>query len=181
LIVRHVAIAILPVAALLAMGCGKTGATTVTTSRTVAADAPSTRAAPPAPTRAKFIAQADSVCKAAGAATERFRRMLLQVQHESKAPAGESLPPILRRLIASERASVAKLQSLPEPAGDTATIVSWLAAVSEAIVDQGNLTEALAKGDATGLRAASRAANDAKARARDSAKGYGFRICGVRE
>jgi hypothetical protein len=179
---RRVALTIIPLAALVAIGCGKTRATTVTANKTVTADAPSTAATPhPALTKGQFIAQADSVCQAAGEATERFRRMLVQVQRESRAPTSESLPPILRRLIASERASVTKLQSLPEPAGDSTAIRRWLAAVSEAIVDQGNVTDALAKGDGTALRVASRAANEAKSRARNSAKAYGFRVCGLRE
>jgi hypothetical protein len=179
---RSIALAVFPLAALAAMGCGKTHATTVTANRTVTADAPSTAATPrPAVTRAQFIVRADSVCQAAGEATERIRRMLVRVQREARAPTSESFPPILRELIASERAAVTKLQSLPEPAGDTTTITGWLAAVSQAIVDQDNVTNALAKGEGTALQAASRAANDAKARARSLAKAYGFRICGIRE
>jgi hypothetical protein len=179
---RPIALAVFPLAALAGMGCGKTHATTVTASRTVTADAPSAAAKPRrALTRAQFIVQADAVCQAAGQATERVRRMLVRVQREARAPTSESFPPILRGLIASERAAVTKLQSLPQPAGDATTIARWLEAVRQAIVDQKNVTDALAKGEAAALRAASRAANDAKTRARSSAKRYGFRICGIRE
>ncbi len=123
------------------VGCGSTATKTVT------AHVPSTAAKSKQATgKAHFIAQADSVCRAAGKATERFRKRLNEVQREPAGPAGKSLTPILRGLIASERASVAELQSLPEPAGDSKTIATWLAALRDSINDQSNVTDAFATG-----------------------------------
>jgi hypothetical protein len=162
--------------ALAATSCGSTSTKSVsgqTASTTTAAATTST------PTRAQFIAQADSVCRAAGQATERFRRQLIQAERESSTPRRRSFPPILRQLIASERASVTKLRSLPEPAPDTTTITKWLTAASEAINDQSNLTDAFVNNERTAREAASQAANNAKALARSLAKGYGFKVCAV--
>ena len=126
---RRAALAATLLAVLAAVGCGST------TTKTVTARPPSTAAKSNQTTaKAQFITPADSVCRAAGKATERFRRRLNDVQREPNGPASKSLPPILRGLIASERASVAELQSLPEPAGDSKTIATWLAALRE--IDQ---------------------------------------------
>jgi hypothetical protein len=133
------------------------------------------------PTRAQFIAQADSVCRVAGEATNRARRRLKQVEREANAPASRSFPPILRQLIASERASVTRLKSLSEPARDTTTIAKWLTALSEAINDQSNLTDAVANKERTAREAAIQAANKAKTRGRGLAQSYGFRVCGAQE
>jgi hypothetical protein len=95
--------------ALAAASCGSTSTKSVsgqTATTTAAAATTST------PTRAQFIAQADSVCRVAGEATNRARRRLIQVEREANAPASKSFPPILRQLIASERASVTRLKSV---------------------------------------------------------------------
>ena len=125
---RRAALAATLLAVLAVAGCGST------TAKTVTAHAPSTAAkSKRAAGKTHFIAQADSVCRDAGKATERFRRRLNEAQREPEGRPAPSLPPVLRGLIASERGSVAELQSLPEPAGDSKTIATWLAALRDSI------------------------------------------------
>lgn len=163
------------VACIATAGCGGTTSTTSAITRTQGATAT------PPTTKAEFIAAGDAICRASDATIEPLKKRIKELEGESNASVAKSLPPILRQAVASERASLAKLQSLPEPAGESATIAKWLTAESESVTDQSNFADALANEEGTAREAAQQDAEKAKALAHGLAQGYGFKVCGAEE
>lgn len=162
-------------------GCGGGTASTssparsVTVTRTQAADTATPM------TRAEFIAAGDAICRSSDTAVEGFKRRIKAVEGESSATGAERVALILRQAVASERASLAKLQVLPAPPRDAATITKWLTAESESVTDQSNLANAVANQETAAREAAEQAVRRAKALAHRIAQGYGFKVCGAEE
>jgi len=164
------------VACVATTGCGGATSTTAAITHTQGVTATS-----PATTKAEFITAGDAICRSSDAAIKPFKQRIKDLEGQSNASVIKSLPAILRQVVASERASLAKLQSLPEPAGEAAAIAKWLTAESESVTDQSNFADALANEEGTAREAAQQAAGKAKALAHGLAQGYGFKICGAEE
>jgi hypothetical protein len=159
-----------------AAGCGGTTSTTAAITRTQGVTTTS-----PTTTKAEFIATGDAICRSSDTAIKPIKQQIKDLEGQSNVSVTKNLPPILRQAVASERASLAKLQSLPEPVGETATIAKWLTAESESVTDQSNFADALANEEGTAREAAQQDAEKAKALAHGLAQGYGFKICGAEE
>jgi hypothetical protein len=164
------------IACIATAGCGGAASTTVPTTRT-----PSATATSPATTKAEFIAAGDAICRSSDAAIKQFKQRIKELEGESNASVVRSLPPILRQTVASERASITKLRSLPEPAAGASTITKWLTAESESVTDQSNFADALANEEGAAREAAQQDAKNARALAHGLAQGYGFKVCGAEE
>jgi hypothetical protein len=134
----------------------------------------------PGLTRAQFIARADAICQLEG-------EKLAYIEHRAAALAGASIAsfrsvaPLIRKAVAVHEAANAKLESLPEPPRDTATIGRWLTARTVAATVASDSAEAPAGQDLSAARDVQRELGRVTARARDLARGYGFKVCGATE
>jgi len=145
-------------------GCGSssspsTGVLPPVTGATPATPYPATGTTPQAPSsaptsaaKAKFILRADAICKADGAkATPLSNRLTALRSSKSVAAMEANIPAILDQLAAASQSTIARLQALPEPAGDQATLAKMWAAQANVITDGRVAAAALSKGDLQGF------------------------------
>ncbi len=97
-------------------------------------------------------------------------------------PMRKQLPPLLRRAAAIERADIAKLQALAEPASERehGPIEKLVVASYDKARDEMSLANALATGELSAISEAEETTKAAKARAHGLAQGYGIE-CGEHE
>jgi hypothetical protein len=134
----------------------------------------------PGLTRARFIARADAICRAED-------EKLTYIKHRAGALEGASIAsfrsvaPLIRKAVAVHEAANAKLESLPEPPGDTAAIRKWLTARTVATTVASDSAEAPAGRDLSAAQDVQKELSRVIAQARDLARGYGFKVCGATE
>lgn len=133
----------------------------------------------PPPTKAAYIARADSVCQSA-------RTSLAQLTAPSKAlfalgdtpKAFAQAATLFRRVQTLEQGELTRLQALRLPAGDVTMLTSYLQAGASAVALIGRLADAFAKGDKPTLRTLVQQGTQMAATTKGLAQGYGFKVCG---
>jgi hypothetical protein len=184
--------------ALAAAGCGSSsspptaatqpaGAAGASTHSATAAEGSSgapaaTRAtATPTPTRALYIARADTICRTLKSqqAPLEARVHTLNGSSENSPSNYKELASLLRQSVRFARSADAELQALPAPPGDAATIEKLLAGYSEEAKDATNFADALTREERGAWEAAERALAKTLALDRGLAQGYGLKVCGT--
>jgi hypothetical protein len=122
-------------------------------------------------TKAQFIARADAICQAEQAKLAFIRQ---RAGTPENAP---TTPPVIRQEVVQSRAATAKLESLPRPPGDSATIGKWLTARTVAATIASDAGEAPAGEDATAVRDVLDELTRANALAHRLAGDYGTETC----
>ena len=122
-------------------------------------------------TKAQFIARADAICQAEQA-------KLAFIKQRARTPENAPTPPpVIRQQVVQSRAATAKLESLPQPPGESATIGKWLTARTVAATIASDAGEAPAREDATAVRDVLYELARANALARRLAGDYGMGTC----
>jgi hypothetical protein len=171
---RRASSAIMAVATLALAGCGAGATHTVTQTSTErqAAAAPVIAPAPAAPSRAAFIARADTICRQVDAKTDPLETRVAAITDLSTGA------PLIAEAAVDAQRGLAALRSLPEPAAGRALLAKVWAAADREVVDVENTGQAAGEGDAQGVQSAQSAAETAHALYQGLAQGYGFKLCG---
>jgi hypothetical protein len=170
------------VAVLVLLGAASCGSSAVKTVA-VGTTAPAT-SGKPAPTRARFIADADAICRSDRGQLARIAVLAKTPKRHTTLRALEvRLTPLLLQALAIERAELARLRALPEPAGEAANIKTVLAAIEQKVTAESSMETAfahLSKGGLGQTEAAIKAGRAAEIRAPAVAHAYGIE-CGGSE
>jgi hypothetical protein len=124
-------------------------------------------------TKARFIARADAICRAAEAKLTSIRQLAAKL---GRAP---SAPSVLRQEVAAARLATARLESLPEPPGASEAIDRWLTARTVAATVASDAAEAPAGEARAAVRDVFEQLYAARARAGRLAREYGLEACGA--
>jgi hypothetical protein len=124
-------------------------------------------------TKAQFIARADAICRAAEAKLAYIRQLAAKL---GRAPGA---PPVMRQEVAAARLTTARLESLPEPPGESEAIDRWLTARTVAATVASDAAEAPAGGDRVAVKDVLRELGVTRARAARLARNYGLEACGA--
>jgi hypothetical protein len=124
-------------------------------------------------TKARFIARADAICRATEAKLTYIRQLAAKL---GRAP---SAPPVMRQEVAAARLATARLESLPEPPGESEAIERWLTARTVAATVASDAAEAPAGEARAAVRNVFAQLEVARARARRLAREYGLEACGA--
>jgi hypothetical protein len=122
-------------------------------------------------TKAQFIARADAICQA-----EQAKLAFIKLG-AGAAGEGPTTPSVIRQEVVQSRAATAKLESLPQPPGENATIGKWLTARTVAATIASDAGEAPAGEDATAVRDVLNELTRANALAQRLAGDYGVETC----
>jgi hypothetical protein len=128
-----------------------------------------------APTKPQFIARADAIC---GSEERKLRRAALD---RAASASYSEVQRLTRELAAIQQDATNRLEALPEPAGQAATIAGWLTARTVAATFELDTAEAPAGEGLTAVTDMRAALARASARVRELSRSYGFRVCGVAE
>ena len=123
-------------------------------------------------TKARFIARADAICRAAEAKLTYIRQLA------AKLGRAQSAPPVMRQEVAAARQATARLESLREPPGGSEAIDRWLTARTVAATVASDAAEAPAKEAGAAVKDVFEQLDVARARAGRLAREYGLEACG---
>jgi hypothetical protein len=124
-------------------------------------------------TKAQFIARADAICRMTDAKLAYIRQLAAKMGH---AP---SAPPVIRQEVAAARLATARLESLPEPPGESQAIARWLTARTVAATVASDAAEAPPGEDRAAVKDVFAALELVRARAGRLARDYGLEVCGA--
>lgn len=167
---------LLCVAALAGCGGGSTNTTTTTDTR---ASSSAALAVPATPTKAQFIARADTICARTNAKLKPVQQRLAALARASESTVEAKGSSVLREGAAITREGIAQLQALTVPQGDAPTVRKIVTALDDEAADIDNMASATASGEASAIEAAKRAEQTTKATYDGLAQGYGFKVCGA--
>ncbi len=162
-------------AAMTAVGCGSTGTPSVSVHAGTAAGAPTSGATP-----ARFIAAADEICRALRSRQQPLNARVQALTQET-ATARAQLQALLRQSVVFARAADAKLQALPRPPGDAATIDKLLAGYHKEAAEVMSFADTLTKGEPEKQRFAMGSLERTTASDRTLAESLGMKACAVSE
>ena len=128
----------------------------------------------PAPTRARFAARADAICRDELAKLRRAATI-------ERAPlaAFTSVPRLIREAVVIQEAATASLEALRGPAGEAGEIRRWLTARTVASTLRRDAAEAPLHEYRAAVRRLQHTLERATARERRMSRAYGFRVCGA--
>lgn len=150
-------------------GCGGSA------SRTVTVASPAIRPV----TRARFIAEADAICRAANAKLKPYNDEFVRIKARATTLAG--LRPALGSLRHGYRVAQARndeLARLEPPPADAGIVSDYLDALHRRLAAASDLIDGIDSGDLASIGAAADAGLKAQGTQRGIARGYGFRVCG---
>jgi hypothetical protein len=124
-------------------------------------------------TRAQFIARADAICRTTDAKLAYIRQLAAKL---GRAP---SAAPVMRQEVAAARLATARLESLPEPPGESGAIGSWLTARTVAATVASDAAEAPSGEDRAAVKDVFAELEVARTRAERLARDYGLEACGA--
>jgi hypothetical protein len=134
-----------PLCVLVLSACGSSGSTTTT-----ATGAATTAAGGAAgPTKAEFVARAESICRTLGDAEKPLEAKQASLRGESTSTSQSAFVALGRQVVSLSRAAEAKLRALPRPAADAAAIGTLLDAFAHDVADAEELVQAAAKEEST--------------------------------
>jgi len=165
-------LATLGVAAVVLGGCGAARKHTVVV-QTVTVPATSSK---PTPTMTQFIAQADEICK-----TLKSEQAQVKQRFSESSKGVTAAVQLGRQGITFSRAANAKLQALPKPASEAATIEKLLTGYGEEATDGTNALDALAHKEISAEEAAQAALTKVEAFDDGVAQTLGLKVCGKSE
>jgi hypothetical protein len=127
-----------------------------------------------APTRARFTAQADAICRHELAKLRRAAAI-------ERAPlaAFTSVRRLIREAIVIQEAATDRLEALREPNGDAAEIRSWLTSRTVTSTLRRDAAEAPLGAYPAAVKRLQHALERATALERRMSRAYGFRVCGT--
>jgi hypothetical protein len=152
-------------AALLLSGCGGSG------TRTGAAGASA------ATTKARFVAQAEAVCRALSAQEQPLKARQESLKGLPVAEADKAFVSLARRVVSLSRAAEGKLQALPRPPDDAQAIEKLLTSFSEETADANDIANAAASRESTLGEGAEQALRRSIAANSALADAYGMKAC----
>jgi hypothetical protein len=129
-----------------------------------------------APTKAQFIVRADAICRSE---EQRLKRAAALLQ--SASVSHSEVRHLTSQLSTIHQDATIRIESLPQPAGETATIARWLTARTVAATFELDTAEAPAGEDSTATNDMRAALVRASALVRELSSSYGFRVCGAAE
>lgn len=124
-------------------------------------------------TKAQFIARADVICRTMDAKLAYIRQLA------AKLGRARSAPPVMRQEVAAARLATARLESLPEPPGESEAIGRWLTARTVAATVASDAAEAPPGEDRAAVKDVFAELQVARARAGRLARDYGLEACGA--
>ena len=124
-------------------------------------------------TKAQFIAGADAICRTTEAKLAYIRQLAAKL---GRAP---SSAPVMRQEVAAARLATARLESLPEPPGESGAIGRWLTARTVAATVASDAAEAPSGEDRAAVQDVFAELEVARARAERLARNYGLEACGA--
>jgi hypothetical protein len=129
-----------------------------------------------APTKAQFTVRADAICRLESVKLHRAAAV-----DDTSLASFREIPRLIRRAVAIHGAANAKLEALPKPVGEDATITRWLTARTVATTLELDTAEAPAGADSIAATDIRIALDRARAAVRSLSHRYGFRVCGETE
>ncbi|MCW3020282.1 MAG: hypothetical protein JWN10_2590 [Solirubrobacterales bacterium] len=157
-------------AALTLTACGATS--------TPSSQAPSPAAATGArAAKARFIAQAQSVCRTLSAQEQPLKARQESLKRLPSAVADKEFVALVRQLAALSRAADGKLRTLARPAGDAQNIERLLTSFSQQLTDVADVANAAAKQESSVGEAAVMALRRSIAQSISHADRYGMKAC----
>jgi len=176
---RHSAVLTILVALAVA-GCGSTGKPSSSATTGTSAGTPTrvtSAAAPPAgATTARFIAAADSICRALRSQQQPLNARAQALTQET-ASARAQLQALLQQSVVYARAADAKLQALPRPPGETAAIEKLLAGYDHEATEVSSFADILTKQEPEKQRSVLGSLERSTATDRALAKSLGLKVC----
>jgi hypothetical protein len=124
-------------------------------------------------TKAQFIARADAICRTTDAKLAYIRQLAAKLGRARSAPA------VMRQEMATARLATARLESLPEPPGESEAIGRWLTARTVAATVARDAAEAPPAEDRAAVKDVFAELEAARARAGRLARDYGLEACGA--
>jgi hypothetical protein len=134
----------------------------------------------PGLTKAQFIAAADGVCRVEDVKLNYIHLRAAKLEGASLA-SFRSVPHLIRKAVAIHEVANAKLESLPQPVGDTTAIGNWLTARIVATTVAYDAAEAPAGHDLIATRDLQQQLTRAIALVQRLAHSYGFAVCDAAE
>lgn len=131
-------------------------------------------------TKAQFIAHADAICRTEDVKLAYIEQRAAALEGASIA-SFRSVPRLIRKASAIQETANLKLESLPEPPGETKTIGRWLTARIVAATIALDAAEAPSGRDLIAANDLQRQLAIANASAHDLSRSYGFAVCGATE
>ncbi|HEY5196900.1 MAG TPA: hypothetical protein VIJ51_07720 [Solirubrobacteraceae bacterium] len=183
-------------------GCGSSGAKTSASATTTSAAGstapagstaqsgatsgassnPAPATGPTSPAKAKFIAQADQVCRAADAGLaapqSKVNAALKAEQTKGTAAHRKALASAVRAEASVAGAEVTRLRALHAPAGDATPASDYIAAVASQVQLIEQLAGDVAADDGSALKTVGDELAAGKTRVDQLAQAYGFKVCG---
>jgi hypothetical protein len=157
--------------ALAVAGCGSTSKPTVSATTGTSAAAPT-----PSATTARFIVAADGICRTLRSEQQPLNARVQALTQET-ATARAQLQALLRQSIVFARAADAKLQALPRPPSDAATIERLLAGYRQEAAEVSSFADVLTKQEPEKQRFVLGSLERATASDRALAKSLGLKLC----
>lgn len=155
-------------ACLLCSACGSSGTPTTST--------PATRSASTA-SKAQFVAHAERICSTLSQQEKPLKARQETLKQLPPAVAEKAFVAIVRQVIALTRAAAGKLQTLPQPTGDTQAIHNLLSSFSEESSDATAIASAATGQEASSGEAVQGALRKLIADNRALAAEYGMKDC----
>jgi hypothetical protein len=159
-------------AVLLLSGCGTAGTRTATAHERVSASTHRTAA-----TKARYIAQAEAVCRALSTQEKSLKARQESLKGLPSASADKAFVSLARHVVALSRAAEGKLHALPPPPADVRAIDVLLTSFSEEIADATDIANAAANQESTIGEAAEGALKKSIADNTSLASAYGMKDC----
>jgi hypothetical protein len=153
-------------------GCGSGGASTTTAHVTV-----STSTQQVATTKARFIAQAEGICRALSAQEAPLKARQESLKGLPASTADKDFVSLVRQVVSLSRASIGRLRALPQPPADAAAIDRLLTGLTDETVDANGIAVAAAAQESNGGEDAEDALKRSIADDRSLAAEYGTKDC----
>jgi len=164
--------------ALAVAGCGSTSKPSVGATTGTSAGTPTrvTSIPPAGATTARFIAAADSICRALRSQQQPLNARAQALTQET-ASARAQLQALLQQSVVYARAADAKLQALPRPPGETAAIDKLLAGYDYEATEVSSFADILTKQEPEKQRSVLGSLERSTATDRALAKSLGLKVC----
>jgi hypothetical protein len=133
-------------------------------------------------TKAEFIEEADSICRSNRSAVDQFEKEAEEAIAEGESPkAIVEVADLIREVQPVLETEVNELTELEPPSADSAIIDQLFTSVEEQAEQTGELADALEAGENSKAREIEKEDEQANAKNRGIAQGYGFKACGSGE
>ncbi len=175
---RGLAVTVLAPLALIALAMGAVGCGSTTSTQTGSGGAATSAASgTPAPSRARFVAQAEGFCRTLSSGEKPLKAREEALKGLPSAAYDKAFVVVANQVVALSRTAAEKLKTLPRPPADAASIEKALDAYSEEVADVANISYSVANQESSAGEAAVAALKRSIAGNASLAERYGLKDC----